>query len=131
MKNRRDYVGGPPRYGGQGIKKRDIEKSHEIMGTAKPIPEALPGRPEGRHMPATPRHSHLLQNWWHTVLREHDKYFCFAILLVLPADEDAIRYATDFGKELDSISGKDCLVLVLTDTHVQHSGLDERLGGWR
>jgi hypothetical protein len=50
-------------------------------------------------------------------------------LLILPSDEEAIRYAVDFGEELDSISGADCLVLVLTDNRVKVSGFDESL--WR
>jgi hypothetical protein len=79
--------------------------------------------------PPTPRDSRSLRDWWHTVLREHGKYSCFAILLILPADEEAIRYAVDFGEELGSISGEDCLVLVLTDTQVKRSGFDEGL--WR
>lgn len=81
------------------------------------------------YMPDMPKDSRSLRDWWHTVLRGHGKYSCFAILLVLPADEEAIRYAADFGEELDSISGEDCLVLVLSDTQVKRSGFDEDL--WR
>jgi hypothetical protein len=79
--------------------------------------------------PPTPRDSRSLRDWWHTVLGEYGKYSCFAILLLLPADEEAIRYAVDFREELDLISGEGCLVLVLTDTRVKRSGFDEGL--WR
>jgi hypothetical protein len=77
----------------------------------------------------TVRNHRLLRDWWDTVLEEHGKYSCYAIFLILPSDEEAIRYAVDFGKELDLISGKDCLVLVLSRTQVKRSGIDERL--WR
>ena len=73
--------------------------------------------------------SRQLRVWWHAILREHDKYSCYAILLMLPADGEAIRYAVDFREELDLISGEGCLVLVLTDTQVKRSGFDEDL--WR
>jgi hypothetical protein len=72
-------------------------------------------------------YSHPLRDWWHTAIREHGYYSCYAILLVLPSDKEAIRYAVDFGRELDLISRGDCLVLVLTDTQVRRSGFDEDL----
>lgn len=87
----------------------------------------LEARPEDR--PVKSLRGELLRDWMHTVFREYGKYSCFAILLILPADEEAIRYAVDFGEELDLISGEGCLVLVLTDTQVKRSGFDEDL--WR
>jgi len=54
-----------------------------------------------------------LREWWHTILRNRDKYPCYAIFLVLPSDQEANKYLTDFGKELAVVTGKDCLVIVL------------------
>jgi hypothetical protein len=48
-------------------------------------------------------------------------------LLIRPANKEAKRYAVDFGIDLDQISGEDCLVLLLTDTHFKRSSLDEDL----
>src|ERR1051325_2501992 len=46
---------------------------------------------------------------WHYILKSHGKYSCYAVFLLLPSDVEAIRYFKEFGKELDMISGKECL----------------------
>jgi hypothetical protein len=71
--------------------------------------------------------SHHLRAWWHKVLRDHGKYFCFAFVLVLPGDAEAIRYLTELGSELDQISGEDCLVIALADLGVRRPGFDKEL----
>lgn len=60
-------------------------------------------------------HTHLRQ-WWHELLRNYGRYACYAVLLALPSDKEAIRYLTDFGMELHLISGKECLIIALTKT---------------
>ena len=57
-----------------------------------------------------------LRKWWHQILREHSSYSCFAILLILPADKEAIRYLSNFGRDLHLISGDNCLVISLAET---------------
>lgn len=54
----------------------------------------------------------IIRNWWHNLLRYNKIYSCYAILLVLPSDFEAIRYLKDFGNELNLISGEDCLVII-------------------
>jgi hypothetical protein len=54
-----------------------------------------------------------LREWWHSILRNYDRYACYAIFLILPSDKEAIRYLTHFGQELQVISGRNCLVLAL------------------
>jgi len=68
-----------------------------------------------------------LREWWHEILRTYDRFKCYAIFLCLPADKEAIRYLTDFGRELDLISGKDCLVLAFSTTEFKRAGFDSYL----
>ena len=68
-----------------------------------------------------------LRSWWHDILRSNDRYVCYALFLWLPSDSEVIRYLTDFGKELDQISGRACLVLALSDTEFRRSGFDRNL----
>lgn len=59
-----------------------------------------------------------LRESWQRVLETHGQYACFAFFLLLPSDQDAIRYLTEYGRELDLVSGDDCLVLVQTKRDV-------------
>jgi len=72
---------------------------------------------------------HSLREWWHELLRNHGRYSCYAIFLTLPSDIEALRYLTDFGRELNVISGENCLVIALSKTDFQRSGFEE--GYWR
>ncbi|MEK6575574.1 MAG: hypothetical protein AABZ58_14795, partial [Chloroflexota bacterium] len=65
-------------------------------------------------MPAK-RRGDVLRRWWHEIQRLGGRYSCYAIFLVLPSDREAIRYLHEFGKELDLISGEDCLVVEFDD----------------
>jgi hypothetical protein len=75
----------------------------------------------------TDRHS--LREWWHEILRVHGRYSCYAIFLTLPSDMETLRYLTEYSKELDLISGKNCLVIALSKTGFQRPGIDH--AGWR
>lgn len=68
-----------------------------------------------------------LREWWHGILRNHGKFSCYAIFLVLPSDKQAIQYLTEYGKEIDLISGDDCLIIALGGTDFRRSGFDEKL----
>jgi len=70
-----------------------------------------------------------LRAWWHDILRMHRCYSCYAIFLLLPSDKEAVRYLTDFGRELDLISGENCLIIVLSEDESRRVGFDEAL--WR
>ena len=70
-----------------------------------------------------------LREWWHNILKSHGKFSCCAFVLALPTDEQAIKYLTDFGKEIDLLSGKHCLVIAINDTQVMQYGFDEDV--WR
>jgi hypothetical protein len=74
-----------------------------------------------------PTSSSTLRAWWHEVLRDYGRYSCFAFVLVLPGDAEAIRYLTELGSELDQISGEDCMVIALADLGIRCSGFDEEL----
>jgi len=69
----------------------------------------------------------VLREWWHGVLRDYGRYSCYAIFLVLPSDKETIRYLTDFGNELDVISGEDCLVITLSKSDFRRSGSGDEL----
>jgi hypothetical protein len=64
-----------------------------------------------------------LRYWWHQLLGNYGKYSCCAFLLVLPSDKDAINYFTEFGSELDQLSGENCLIIVLSGVHVKGPGI--------
>jgi len=68
-----------------------------------------------------------LREWWHNILRNHGKFSCYAIFTVLPSDKEALSYLTDFGKEIDLISGDDCLIIALGGTNFRRAGFDEKL----
>jgi hypothetical protein len=72
----------------------------------------------------TPR---ALAVWWEGIAEEYGRYPCIATLLALPADREAIRYATEFGDELDAISQEHCLVIALSKTGMRRSGFDRKL----
>jgi hypothetical protein len=76
-----------------------------------------------------PKDRSELRHWWHEILRKHKVYSCFAIFLVLPSDKEAIRYLTEFSRELHLISGENCLVLGMGKTELRYFGFDEQL--WR
>jgi hypothetical protein len=57
-----------------------------------------------------------LRAWWHNILRTYGRYSTYAIFLTLPSDKETLRYLTDYGKELNLISGRNCLVIVLSKT---------------
>lgn len=63
-----------------------------------------------------------IREWWHQILGDYGKYNCYAFFLCLPSDTEAIRYLSLFGKELDILSGKNCLVIVLSKTKFKWSG---------
>ncbi|MBI3241296.1 MAG: hypothetical protein HYZ49_03275 [Chloroflexi bacterium] len=56
-----------------------------------------------------------LRAWWHTILRNYGRYPCYAIFLILASDTDALLYLKKYNKELQSLSGSNCLVLALSE----------------
>ncbi len=66
-----------------------------------------------------------LKTWWHNILRKYGKYPCYAVFLLLPSDKEAISYLSQFGKELDLISDKDCLVIAFGKTEFKGPKFDE------
>ena len=76
-----------------------------------------------------PEDRNELRHWWHEILRKHTSYSCFAIFLILPSDKEAIRYLTEFSRELHLVSGENCLVLGMGKTELRYFGFDEQL--WR
>ena len=74
-----------------------------------------------------PEGSHELREWWHEILRNHGRFSCYAIFLILPSDNEATRYMTDFGRELDLISGNSCLIIALGRSEFKRIGFDKEL----
>ena len=68
---------------------------------------------------------HRLREWWHGVLREHGRYSCYAVILVLPEDRAAYSYFRKCGKELDLLSDQNCLVFALSKSTFRRSSFDE------
>jgi len=75
--------------------------------------------------PLDPDDRFALRNWWHELLRGYDRYYSYGIFLLLPGDQELIRYLTDFSQELNSLSGENCLVLAVGGTGLQRSNVDE------
>ncbi|MBN1937458.1 MAG: hypothetical protein JW934_22565 [Anaerolineae bacterium] len=71
--------------------------------------------------------SESLRTWWHQILGNYGKYNCYGIILGLPSDVEAISYLKDFGKELNLISGDNCLIIFLTKTGFQRCGFDNEI----
>jgi hypothetical protein len=90
---------------------QDDEQTVTVMAAVQPMP----------------KDSTLIRAWWHTILRTHDRYSCFATLLVLPSDTQAIHYLSNNWKELDLISGDNCLVLVFSKNEFWCSSIDQGL----
>jgi hypothetical protein len=79
--------GGTGGRGEEGAKM--MHRLHGLVGPVR-VPEEY-----------TPR---TLAVWWEGIAEQYGRYPCIATLLALPADREAIRYATEFGDELDAIS---------------------------
>ena len=56
-----------------------------------------------------------LREWWHRIMRKEGAFSCYAFFLILPSDTETLAYIGSYGKELDTISGDDCLVMVVAD----------------
>jgi hypothetical protein len=81
-----------------------------------------------QHPPSDFQDRSALRKWWHGILRDYEhRYSCSAMFLILPSDKETIRYLTDFGEELDIISGEDCLVIVLGKSEFRRSGFDNEV----
>lgn len=47
------------------------------------------------------------------------------MFLLLPSDKEVLRYLAEFGKELNIISGQECLVMALSRSEIKEVGFDE------
>lgn len=54
-----------------------------------------------------------LRRWWHDILRTKGKYTSYAFFMLLPSDVSTIEYIKNYGTELNLLSGKNCLILML------------------
>ncbi|TAH51673.1 MAG: WXG100 family type VII secretion target [Chloroflexota bacterium] len=76
--------------------------------------------------PSDVKNIQLMREWWHNILRNHGKYSTYAILLVLPSDRESLRYLKEYGRELDLISGDDCLVLTFGDSGIKRPNFEDK-----
>lgn len=63
-----------------------------------------------------------IRDWWHNILSNHGKYSCSTFILALPSDTNAVDYLKKSGNELNTLSDKDCLVIILSTTTIQGNG---------
>lgn len=56
-----------------------------------------------------------VEDWWQQIKASSGNYACCGVVLALPSDAYLIQYLEDFGGELDLLSGKSCLIIVLTN----------------
>jgi hypothetical protein len=54
-----------------------------------------------------------LRAWWHDLLREYGRFYCYGIFLMLEADTQALSYVKEYAFELNQASGKNCAILGL------------------
>jgi hypothetical protein len=67
-----------------------------------------------------------LREWWQKqILGAYGRYACYAMFLILPSDKEAIHYLTEYGREVDIISGENFLFLALTKSAFKLSEFDE------
>jgi len=66
--------------------------------------------PDGKDKPK-------LREWWHEVIRVRGRlYPCYAMFLIVPSDREAIRYLVDFSNDAEVVSGKNSLVITLSES---------------
>lgn len=99
------------------IKKTEIYITGDVIGSAVGV--------KARKIQSTDRQS--VRDWWHEILRDHGRYSCYGIFLVLPSDKKAIRYLTKYGRELHLISNENCLIIALSENEFRYSGFDARI----
>jgi hypothetical protein len=104
---------------------RDDKLTHD---TRPEEPAAIPPGTPGvlgiqETLPATADRQ-ALRAWWHGLRRDHDRYACYAIFLVLPSDSEAIKYVTEYDRELHLISAENCLVIALGKAEFKRSGYE-------
>jgi hypothetical protein len=68
----------------------------------------------------------VLRHWWHAILRSYGKYNCYGFMLLLPSDKSAFEYLSEFGRELNIISGRECLIIALSTTGIKQFEFDEK-----
>ena len=56
-----------------------------------------------------------IREWWFSIYRLFGHFSCYSIFLLLPSDVEAIKYFSIYKNEIDTISGKLCLILVFTN----------------
>lgn len=62
------------------------------------------------------------------------KFKVFGIFLILPSDVEVVSYLTDFGKEIDLLSGDECCILALgkkTSKNLNESLTQEEVINWK
>lgn len=68
-----------------------------------------------------------LRDWWHNILRKHDRYRCYAVFLAFSSDQAVLNYLMLSHDEVDIMSGENCLVLVFNDQGFLSMGPDQKL----
>ena len=66
----------------------------------------------------------MVREWWHGILRDEGDYSCSAVFLTLPSDLELIQYLSEFGDELEVLSGDNCLVIAISNTDVRSADMN-------
>lgn len=64
-----------------------------------------------------------LRAWWQKISENDTGYICYAFLLLLPGDEEVIRYVTDLGPEMDLIASNRWLIIALGEKELRRPGV--------
>jgi hypothetical protein len=105
-------------------RERRVDESEPVLDTATVASPSLKGM--GNLISMTLADRNKLRAWWHQVLRDHGRYSCYAVFLLLPSDKEVLRYLTEASKELDLISGDYCLVIALSEAEFRHFGFSTK-----
>jgi len=64
--------------------------------------------------PDSSTNMHSIEKWWDNIRGGSGQYSCYGIFLVLPSDITTIDYLISYIDELHVISGKNCLILLVS-----------------
>lgn len=67
-----------------------------------------------------------LREWWHNILRTHGKYSTYMVFLILPSDVQLAIYLSRYGREIDLLSGTNCLVIVFRESDFLHMDFNDK-----
>jgi hypothetical protein len=68
-----------------------------------------------------------IKNWWDSIINEEGSCPLYAFFLLLPSDGQMGEYLSESAGELNSLSGNNCLILIIHKEKIQRIGTDPKL----